>query len=288
MSQTKVILITGTSSGFGWLIAKTCAALGHSVYAGMRNTKGANANKAKELSMVKNIHVLDMDVTDEKEIKASVNTILKNDGRIDVVINNAGIYAIGLAETFVPEDLEKFIGVNAVAPWKVIRAVLPNMRKQRSGLIINVSSVAGRFSFPFQMIYNSSKFALEGLTEGLHFELKGMGIDIVLLQPGPFPTEIFGKTFTGSNAAITNEYGDLANIPQQMGAGLEQLFKTTKPNPQLVADAVVNLINTPSGKRSLRTVVDPSAGALTETANEQVMEQYRNFLTAFGMQAMLN
>jgi hypothetical protein len=73
-----------------------------------------------------------------------------------------------------------------------------------------------------------------------------------------------------------------------MGAGLEQLFKTTKPNPQLVADAVINLINMPSGKRPLRTVVDPSAGALTETANEHVMEQYKNFLTAFGMQAMLN
>jgi len=288
MSQNKVILITGASSGFGWLIAKTCAGLGYKVYAGMRNTTSANADKAKELSMVKNIHVLDLEVTDEEKIAASVNTILRVDGRVDIVINNAGIYAVGLAETFTPDDLEKFVSVNAVAPWKMIRAVLPAMRKQRSGLIINVSSVAGRFSFPFQMVYNSSKFALEGLTEGMHFELKGFGVDVVLLQPGPFPTEIFGKIMAGSNVAVAAEYGDMANVPQQMGKGLEELFKTTKPNPQLVADAVVDLINMPSGKRPLRTVVDPSGGFLTETANAQVMEQYKNFLTAFGMQAMLN
>jgi NAD(P)-dependent dehydrogenase (short-subunit alcohol dehydrogenase family) len=138
------------------------------------------------------------------------------------------------------------------------------------------------------MVYNSSKFALEGLTEGLHYELKALGVDVVLIEPGAFPTEIFGKIATGSDATVIPEYGDLAKVPEQIGAGIRQMFETIKPNPQLVADAIVELINTPKGKRPLRTVVDPVTGNLTEVANKQVKEQYENFLTAFGMQAMLS
>ena len=215
-------------------------------------------------------------------------TIIKNEGRIDVVVNNAGVYASGVAETFTAEDLEKTISVNAIAPWRIIRAVLPQMRKQGEGLIINISSIAGRFSFPFQMTYNSAKFALEGLTEGLHYELKPLGVDVVMIQPGPFPTEIFGKIVTGSDVSMIREYGDLAKVPEQIGAGIGEMFESLKPNPQLVADGVANLINTQKGKRPLRTVVDPVTGNFSEVANKHVKEQYENFLTAFGMKEMLN
>jgi len=284
----KVILITGTNSGFGWLTANSCAALGHKVYATMRNTKGLNADKAKALVQQANIEVLDVDVTNGKSVTDAVATIIKNEGRIDVVVNNAGVYASGVAETFTAEDLEKTISVNAIAPWRIIRAVLPQMRKQGEGLIINISSVAGRFSFPFQMTYNSAKFALEGLTEGLHYELKPLGVDVVMIQPGPFPTEIFGKILTGSDVSMIREYGDLAKVPEQIGAGIGEMFESLKPNPQLVADGVANLINTQKGKRPLRTVVDPVTGNFSEVANKHVKEQYENFLTAFGMKEMLN
>jgi len=284
----KVILITGTNSGFGWLTANSCAALGHKVYATMRNTKGLNADKAKALVQQANIEVLDVDVTNGKSVTDAVATIIKNEGRIDVVVNNAGVYASGVAETFTAEDLEKTISVNAIAPWRIIRAVLPQMRKQGEGLIINISSIAGRFSFPFQMTYNSAKFALEGLTEGLHYELKPLGVDVVMIQPGPFPTEIFGKILTGSDVSMIREYGDLAKVPEQIGAGIGEMFESLKPNPQLVADGVANLINTQKGKRPLRTVVDPVTGNFSEVANKHVKEQYENFLTAFGMKEMLN
>jgi len=284
----KVILITGTNSGFGWLTANSCAALGHKVYATMRNTKGLNADKAKALVQQANIEVLDVDVTNGKSVTDAVATIIKNEGRIDVVVNNAGVYASGVAETFTAEDLEKTISVNAIAPWRIIRAVLPQMRKQGEGLIINISSIAGRFSFPFQMTYNSAKFALEGLTEGLHYELKPLGVDVVMIQPGPFPTEIFGKIVTGSDVSMIREYGDLAKVPEQIGAGIGEMFESLKPNPQLVADGVANLINTQKGKRPLRTVVDPVTGNFSEVANKHVKEQYENFLTAFGMKEMLN
>jgi len=286
--EEKVILITGTNSGFGWLTAKSCADLGHKVYATMRDIRGRNADKAKALVHKANIEVLDVDVTNGKSVTDMVAHIFKKEGRIDVVVNNAGIYATGIAETFTEDDVDKVMDVDVKGPWRIIKAVLPQMRKQREGLIINISSVSGRFSFPFQTVYSGAKFAVEGLTEGLHYEVRPFGVDVVMIEPGAFPTEIFGKIVTGSDAAVIAEYGELAKVPEQIGAGIRQMFETTKPNPQLVADAIVELINTPNGKRPLRTVVDPTTGNFSKVANKHVKEQYDNFLTAFGMQGMLS
>ena len=174
-----------------------------------------------------------------------MTTILKKEGRIDVVVNNAGIYTVGIAETFTDDDLEKVMDVDVKGPWRIIRAVLPQMRKQGEGLIINISSVAGRFSFPFQTVYNTAKFAVEGLTEGLHYEVRPLGVDVVMIQPGAFPTDIWGKIVSGSDASVIADYGDLAKVPEQIGAGIGQMFETMKPNPQLVANAIVELIDTP-------------------------------------------
>lgn len=286
--ERKVILITGTNSGFGWLAANSCAAAGHKVYATMRDTKGRNADKAMALGVHDNLEILDVDVTDSKTVNDAIKTIIKNEGRIDVVVNNAGVYATGIAETFTESDLTKIMDVDVIGPWRIIKAVLPHMRNQGEGLVINISSVAGRFSFPFQTMYNGAKFAIEGLTEGLHYEVRSLGVDVVMIQPGAFPTDIFTKILAGSDAGVLAGYGDLTKIPQQIGAGIGQMFENLKPNPQLVADAIVNLINTPKGKRPLRTVVDPATGQFSEIANKQVKEQFEQFLMAFGMKDMLN
>lgn len=285
--EKKIVLITGTNSGFGWLTANSCAILEHKVYATMRDTKGRNADKAKALAKQANIEVLDVELTNGKSVTDAINTIIRKEGRIDVLVNNAGVYATGIAETFTEEDVDKIMDVDLIGPWRTIRAVLPQMRKQRSGLIINISSVAGRFSFPFQTVYNVAKFAVEGLTEGLHYEVRPLGVDVVMIQPGAFPTDIFGKIVSGSDVSVIADYGELAKVPEQIGAGIGQMFETIKPNPQLVADTIVALINTPNGKRPLRTVVDPATGNFSEIANKHVKEQYDNFLTAFGMQTML-
>ena len=286
--KKKIILITGTNSGFGWLSANSCAAMGHKVYATMRDTKGRNGDKAKLLGHQTNIEVLDVDVTNGKSVTDAVATIIKKEGRIDVVVNNAGLYVTGIAETFTAGDLEKVMDVDVIGPWRVIRAALPQMRKQEEGLVINISSVAGRFSFPFQTVYNGAKFAIEGLTEGLHYEVRPLGVDVVMIQPGAFPTEVWGKIGIGSDPSVIADYGDLAKVPEQIGAGVKQMFENMKPDPQLVADSIVNLINTPNGKRPLRTVVDPTTGAFSETANRQIKEQFENFMAAFGMKEMLN
>ncbi len=178
--------------------------------------------------------------------------------------------------------------IHLKAPWRVIKSALPHMRSQGEGLIVNISSVLGRFSAPFMTVYNSAKFAVEGLSEGLHYEVRPLGIDVALIQPGAFPTEIFSKSKTGSDVAVAAGYGELANVPAQIGEGMGKMFEAYQPNPQLVADAIIGLINTPKGERPLRTVVDAVTGSFSETANQQVKVQYESFLTAFGMQSLLN
>lgn len=285
--MSKTILITGTNSGFGWLMAISCAALGHKVYATMRDSTGRNAEKARSLAQHANLEVLDVDVTNGRSVTDAVTAIIAKEGRLDVVVNNAGICTAGIAETFTDTDLDIVMDVNVKGPWRLIRAALPQMRKQGEGLIINISSVAGRFSFPFQAVYNSSKFTLEGLIEGLHYEVKSLGVDVVLVQPGAFPTDIWGKMLTGSDTTVIAGYGELAKVPEQIGAGIGQMFEAMKPNSQLVADAVIALIDTPNGKRPLRTVVDPVTGSFTDIANEQVKAQYIKLLTTYGMQELL-
>ncbi|WP_289054238.1 SDR family oxidoreductase [Carboxylicivirga marina] len=283
----KVVLITGTNSGFGYLTAKSAAAKGYTVYATIRDVNGRNADKAKELSAVDNVNVVELDVTDGEGVNRVVADLIAKEGQLDVVVNNAGFYGGGLAETYTADDIEKMFDVNVKGLWRVTKASLAQMRKQGEGLIVNISSGLGRFSAPFMTVYNGTKFAVEGLTEGLHYEVRPLGVDVVLIQPGAFPTEIFGKVAYGSDQGVASAYGDLAKIPEQIGAGMGQMFETVKPDPQMVPDAVLQLIDTPKGQRPLRTVVDAMTGDFVEKANKQVAEQHAGFLTAFGMKDLL-
>ena len=285
--SNKVVLITGTNSGFGWLAAKSVAALGHKVYVTMRDINGKNADKAKALSEVENITVLDVALTDEASVKDAVDTILTKEGRIDVLVNNAGFTMTGVAESFTSDDVQDMFDVNVFAPWRLMKLVLPAMRIQSDGLIINISSGFGRFSAPFSAVYGASKFGLEGLSEGLHYEVRPLGIDVAIVQPGAYPTEIYLKTQFGSDTSVVGGYEVIADFPNKMGAAIGQMFETLKPNPQDVADAIVDLINLPTGQRPLRTVVDPATGEFVRAANDAVKVEYAKGLTALGMEGLL-
>lgn len=284
----KVVLITGTNSGFGYLTVKSIAALGHKVYATMRDTRGKNAERSNELSSVENVTVLEVTLTDEASLKAAVDKIIETEGKIDVLVNNAGVTMFGVAETATMEDVQRVFDINTFAPWRLMKLVLPIMRRQADGLIINVSSGWGRFSAPFSVVYAASKFALEGFTEGLHFELRPLGVDAVLVQPGAFPTEMAQKVQMGSDASVAGEYEAIAAYPKKMFEAMGQMFETNKPNPQQVADAVVNLIHLPKGQRPLRTVADPSTGYIIEKANTAIQNEYGSIGKAFGLEGLLN
>jgi NAD(P)-dependent dehydrogenase (short-subunit alcohol dehydrogenase family) len=283
----KIILITGTNSGFGWLTANSLASLGHKVYATMRDTQGKNADKAEALSKVENLHVLDVNLTDEKSVKNVVESIIAKEGKIDVLVNNAGFSRNGVAESFTTADLQEMLDINLIAPWSLIKAVLPTMRKQAEGLIINVTSGFGRFGFPFSTMYSSSKFAFEGLSEGLHYEVRPLGVDVAIVQPGAFPTEMSQKLVFGSDASVNTGYAAISDFPNRMGGAVGGMFETLKPNPQDVANEIVGLINLPHGKRPLRTVVDPFTGTFVKAANDAVKAEYEKGIAAFGMKDLL-
>ncbi|MCS3531262.1 SDR family oxidoreductase [Chryseobacterium sp. JUb7] len=284
----KIVLITGTNSGFGWLTVHSVAALGHKVYATMRDTEGKNADKAQALSALENVTVLDVTLTDDKSVEQAVETIIAKEDSIDVLINNAGFSMNGVAESFTISDVQGMFDVNVFAPWRFMKQVLPAMRKQEDGLIINVTSGFGRVSFPFATVYAASKFGLEGLSEGLHYEVKRLGVDVAILEPGAFPTEMSQKTTYASDQSVFEGYGAIAEIPNKMVAALGELIQTHKTNPQDVADAIVKLITTEKGKRPLRTVVDPITGEYIDAANQAVAEQFAKGLIKFGMGELLD
>jgi NAD(P)-dependent dehydrogenase (short-subunit alcohol dehydrogenase family) len=281
------VVITGSNSGFGRLTVETLARAGHSVFATMREVSGRNAGAAKELQALPGgkVQVVEMDVTDEASVKKAIDTIAaRTGGAIDVVFNNAGRFSMGIQEAFKVEEVQSLFETNVFGPMRVNRAVLPHLRKRKQGLLVYTSSVAGRFSVPCMGTYSASKYALEALADAQRDELKGLGIDVVLIEPGAFPTEVGNKALYANDAERAAGYGETATIPQKMGEGLGQLFSSpAAPNPQDVADAVKKLIDTPAGKRPNRVVVDNISGDPVRALNAVYDKHRHDIMVAFGM-----
>jgi NAD(P)-dependent dehydrogenase (short-subunit alcohol dehydrogenase family) len=187
-----IVLVTGSGSGFGKLIALTLARHGHTVFAIMRDPDGRNRRAATELGSCAEaeslpIRVLELDVTDDASVQRAVRGA-EGAGPIDVVVNNAGYTVAGLAETVTPQQLLDEVNTNLVGAHRVNRAVLPIMRARHRGFLIHLSSVFRRTVVPFVGVYSASKWALEALAETYRYELKLSGVDVSILQPGPFPT----------------------------------------------------------------------------------------------------
>ncbi len=277
MSEKLNILITGTSTGFGRLTAQTLAKDGHTVFATMRGVDGrnqvhANSLRAWATSQGANLHILELDVTAQEQVDATVRAAYGIAGHLDVVINNAAVPNVGVLEGFTVEQAQQLFDVNFFGPYRLIKAVLPKMRQRGSGLLISVTSATGRIVIPFVAPYSATKFALEALAEEYAFELAPFGIESVILEPGSFGTEAFGKLMLADDEAVLAEYGEMAEIPvnnfQQMAA---MLSNPDAPSPQLVADAIKGLVDTPQGKRPLRTVVGPLTVAGIEELNEDYL-----------------
>ncbi len=185
----KTVLITGTSSGIGLAAAKYFADEGWNVAATMRTPE-----KDMELKDKENVKVYRLDVTDEKSIKDAIEQALKDFGALDVIINNAGYGAVGAFEAASPEKIRKEFETNVFGLMNVTRAILPYFREKKSGTIINVSSIGGRLTFPIYSIYHASKWAVEGFTEALQFELRPFNIRVKLVEPGPIKTDFYDRS----------------------------------------------------------------------------------------------
>lgn len=229
--MTRVVLVTGASSGIGRACAVQLAIDGDHVYGTSRRVA---------VDAPPGVTMLPMDVTDEESIAAGVARILNTDGRIDVVINNAGTGIGGAIEDTTIADAKALFDTNFFGALRVCHAVLPTMRAQQAGTIINISSLAGRIGLPFQGMYSATKFALEGLTEALRMEVRPFRIRVVLIEPGDFRTG-----FT-SNRRLTAPPDSPYQERMQRALHVAEADEMNGAEPEMVARLVERILRTPS------------------------------------------
>lgn len=289
--ECKVVLITGASAGFGKLFSVELARRGHCVFASMRDPDGRNATKRGELLDLATAESLDLDVagldvTDDASIDATVAEIVSRHGRIDVVVNNAGYGTFGPNETFTLEQIQDQFDTNFFGAVRVNRAVLPRMRAQGSGLLVQITSVLGRVLWPFTGWYAATKQALEAMAESYRYDLSALGIDSVIVQPGAYPTDLPAATVVPGDAERVEAYGDVARTAAAMKAAGDEIFMDHAPDPGEVARVVADLIEMPAGSRPLRTRIGADTEVL-QPYNELSEGVQRQIFEAIGLGHML-
>lgn len=232
--MSKIILITGGSSGIGKAVGEFLSAKGHTVYGTSRNPEKCLETK---------FALIALDVRDSNSINLAVAEVIKKENRLDVLINNAGVGITGPLEEIPLAEIKNNFETNFFGPIEVMKAVLPQMRSQKSGLIINVTSIAGYMGLPYRSVYSASKGALELITEALRMEVKNFGINITNVAPGDFATNIASGRF---HAPLVNG----SPYEKTYGATLETMndHVDSGSNPMEMAIAIENIVNTPNPK----------------------------------------
>jgi NAD(P)-dependent dehydrogenase (short-subunit alcohol dehydrogenase family) len=262
----RTILVTGASSGFGALTVRALADAGHTVYAGIRQTTGRNAPAVAGLDRYAaehgvSLYAVELDVTSQDSADAAVDRVLATEGRLDVVVHNAGHMVTGPAEAFTPEQLADLYDVNVLGAQRVNRAALPRLRERGEGLLVWIGSSSTRGGCPpFLGPYFAAKAAMDALAVSYAGELVRFGIDTAIVVPGAFTsgTNHFlhagTPADTGRAAAYDERYGTLlAELDKRLAALIPP-----DADPAQVAEAVVRLVELPAGRRPLRTHVDPA------------------------------
>ncbi len=247
----KVILITGASSGIGLHTAKLFQAKNWKVAATMRSPE-----KATELARIVDIACIRLDVTDPDSIREAIAETLERFGRIDVVVNNAGYGLLGAFEAASSEQIERQFETNVLGLMSVCREVLPYFREQKKGMIVNVSSVGGRMTFPVSSLYHATKWAVEGFSESLQYELEPFNIRVKLIEPGPIKTDFYDRS-----KDLTRKEG-LTAYDNFVSRALETMDKGGKaaPDGEIVAQTVYQAVT--DGSRKMRYGVN-TKGILT-------------------------
>lgn len=244
--MNKTVFITGASSGIGKATALYFAQNGWNVAATMRSPE-----KETDLTTLTNVKLFKLDVTDNESITNAIETAVNQFGKIDVLVNNAGYGADGVFEAMSDEVIENQFNTNVFGLMRVTRAIIPHMRANKAGTIIQIASMGGRITFPLFSIYHATKFAVEGFTESLQYELKPFNIKLKLIEPGTIKTEFYGKgrvAITGSNLPEYREFVEkcetISQAPAKNGITPDKvaasIFKAATSNS--------NKLRYPSGK----------------------------------------
>jgi NAD(P)-dependent dehydrogenase (short-subunit alcohol dehydrogenase family) len=273
----RVWFITGASRGLGVLMAKAAIADGNAVVATGRNA----AAIAERLGDSPAVLSVALDVTDEAQAKAAVKAAVEKFGRIDVLINNAGFGLLAAVEESSDADVRRIYDTNVFGLLNVTRAVLPAMRKQRSGHVINISSIVGYQAAAGVGVYSSTKFAVEGITEALHAELKPLGIHATLIEPGFFRTDLLDTSSLLVGKDIIDDYEETSGTLRRLAVDINH---NQPGDPQKLATAVVTLVDAqtpplrlPLGTDTLKAIAEKNAHVTTETQTWEALSQSTDF-----------
>ena len=286
-TQNQVIVVTGASSGFGLLSAKALAQSGHTVYASMRETEGRNAPRVAEIAAYAkdngvDLRTVELDVASDASVEAGIAKIVADNGRLDVIVHNAGHMSFGPAEAFTPEQFAQLYDVNVLSTQRVNRAALPQLRKQGKGLVVWVSSSSTRGGTPpYLSPYFAAKAAMDSLAVSYSTELARWGIETSIVVPGAFTkgTNHFAHSGKPADEARAAEYdnGPYAGVAKQALDGLAAL-EPADADAGEVAKAIAAVVDTEFGKRPFRVHIDPSqdgAEVVNGVADRVRAEMYR-------------
>ncbi len=230
----KTVLVSGSSSGIGLEVAKLFAAAGWTVVAGMRNA----ANRTTPLHDERKVTIIDLDVTDVDSVKKAVEFTVTNFGSIDVLVNNAGYALTGVFEYYNEESVKKQFDTNFMGIVRLTGEVLPHMKKQKRGTIVNISSVGGKVTFPLYSFYNATKWAVEGFSESLQHELVPFNIKIKIIEPGPVKTDFFARSMDILTPKPGDEYEVYFNVAfKNMGESAKNGISAQKAAKKVVKAA---------------------------------------------------
>src|SRR2546425_5173719 len=265
-SANKVAIVTGSATGIGYETAVHLAKNGFRTYATMRNLQKANG--IKEMAKTENLplSLIQLDVTDDISINKAIDTVINESGRVDVLVNNAGYGLIGSIEDMSVEELKAQYETNVFGVFRVTQAVLPHMRKQHNGIIVNISSLAARVGLPLFSAYVSSKFALEGLSESMAYELQPFGIKVVIIEPGNIKTN-----FRSEKAARAKKDSTYYTMTQSTIETIEGMVKQGM-HPKEVAKVVIHAIDNP--KPELRYIVGKDAEEFIKGSKELPEQEF--------------
>ncbi len=273
--QQKVAIVTGSSSGIGYATSLLLARNRFHTYATMRNIE-----KSADIQQIANkerlpLQVIQLDVNDDASIRNSIEKVKSENERIDVLVNNAGYGLIGAFEDLSAEEIKSQFETNFFGVIRLTQQVLPIMRKQKSGTIVNVSSGAGRIGFPGMSAYVSSKFALEGLSESMSYELEPFGIRVVIIEPGVIRTNFKKNSVMSKKSLDNSSISPYSSIIQKMDASISSIVEHATP-PEEVAKAILHAVI--SNNPELRYLVGNDIIMMAETKKSMSDEDFRKMM----------
>src|ERR687891_73244 len=283
MLQEKVAVVTGSSTGIGYETALTLARNGFYTYATMRNLEGDSEEKVTNISKSENLplQVIKLDVNNDKSVIDAIDRIIQEKKRIDVTINNAGYALVGAFEETSKDDIIAQFETNFFGAIRVMQAVIPIMRKQRSGKIVNITSMGGRIITPLSSIYHGTKFALEGLSESIQYELEPFGIKIILIEPGTISSNFMMnlKMAAATKASGHDNHDNNANsqykqIENNLLEAFNQMENITRPSD--VAKTILQAVM--SDNPNFRYVVGKDAAMLLEARKNMSDVEFRDLI----------